>query len=429
MAIKIHHGPNGSYKTSGAIQDDAVPALKDGRLIITNVRGFTLERVLQVFPSLPEATEIINLSLESLDDMERMRTWFQWAPRGAFIIFDETQLVFPKAWREKDLERFDCPGGPEAASEADRPMSWLDGWTRHRHWNWDIVLTTPNISYIRDDIRMTCETAYRHSNLAVIGIKGRYKEAQHDAQQNRAPADGTIVEYKRIKPETFKLYLSTATGKSQDTSAGKSLFKSPRILLLLALMAGSIGYFFLSGGTAIITDGVGTNSNPGAAHKPVPAGPVVADTVRPDTPRAASVPSLAGEQGDTPSPVLSHPFSGLTLYIDGVVEGVREGKFRRRVLFKVVDQEGKVFSQTLEQLSALGYMVGYRGPCYVELFYNGWEGSAICQGSTPQPAQIASSPSSGGTPNHSPSSPPPSESPPGYELANATRVTVVSQSK
>ncbi|WNQ02423.1 zonular occludens toxin domain-containing protein, partial [Pseudomonas aeruginosa] len=25
------------YKTSGAIQDDAVPALKDGRVIITNV--------------------------------------------------------------------------------------------------------------------------------------------------------------------------------------------------------------------------------------------------------------------------------------------------------------------------------------------------------------------------------------------------------
>ncbi|HCW0923111.1 TPA: hypothetical protein OW404_005205, partial [Pseudomonas aeruginosa] len=24
MAIKIHHGPNGSYKTSGAIQDDLI---------------------------------------------------------------------------------------------------------------------------------------------------------------------------------------------------------------------------------------------------------------------------------------------------------------------------------------------------------------------------------------------------------------------
>ncbi|EZN80132.1 zonular occludens toxin domain-containing protein, partial [Pseudomonas aeruginosa] len=197
MSIKIHHGPNGSYKTSGAIQDDAVPALKDGRVIITNVRGFTLERAYQVFPDLPNTAEIINLDLESLEDLEKTRTWFQWAPRGAFLIFDETQLLFPKSWREKDLERFDYPGGPEAAHAADRPMGWLDAWTRHRHFNWDIVLTTPNISYIRDDIRMTCEMAYKHSNLAVIGIPGRYKEAQHDAQLNRPPADGTIIEYKR----------------------------------------------------------------------------------------------------------------------------------------------------------------------------------------------------------------------------------------
>lgn len=101
MSIKIHHGPNGSYKTSGAIQDDAVPALKDGRVIITNVRGFTLERAYQVFPDLPNTAEIINLDLESLEDLEKMRTWFQWAPRGAFLIFDETQLLFPKSWREK----------------------------------------------------------------------------------------------------------------------------------------------------------------------------------------------------------------------------------------------------------------------------------------------------------------------------------------
>ncbi len=124
MSIKIHHGPNGSYKTSGAIQDDAVPALKDGRVIITNVRGFTLERAYQVFPDLPNTAEIINLDLESLEDLEKMRTWFQWAPRGAFLIFDETQLLFPKSWREKDLERFDYPGGPEAA-HAVRPPHGL----------------------------------------------------------------------------------------------------------------------------------------------------------------------------------------------------------------------------------------------------------------------------------------------------------------
>ncbi|MFU3482843.1 zonular occludens toxin domain-containing protein, partial [Pseudomonas aeruginosa] len=71
---------------------------------------------------------------------------------------------------------------------------WLDAWTRHRHFNWDIILTTPNIAYIRDDIRMTAEKAYLHSNLAVIGIRGRYKESQHSAQDNKPPARDVIVE-------------------------------------------------------------------------------------------------------------------------------------------------------------------------------------------------------------------------------------------
>ncbi|EPO7864901.1 TPA: hypothetical protein SLV50_005966, partial [Pseudomonas aeruginosa] len=79
MAIKIHHGPNGSYKTSGAIQDDLIPAIKKGRVIITNVRGLTRERIFQVMPETPSSCDVINLDLEDLDDMEKMRTWFMWA--------------------------------------------------------------------------------------------------------------------------------------------------------------------------------------------------------------------------------------------------------------------------------------------------------------------------------------------------------------
>ncbi|TRO77367.1 DUF2523 domain-containing protein [Pseudomonas aeruginosa] len=200
MAIKIHHGPNGSYKTSGAIQDDLIPAIKKGRVIITNVRGLTRERIFQVMPETPSSCDVINLDLEDLDDMEKMRTWFMWAPRGAFIIFDETQLIFLKSWREADLKRFDFPDGPEAAKAAGRPMGWLDAWTRHRHFNWDIILTTPNIAYIRDDIRMTAEKAYLHSNLAVIGIRGRYKESQHSYKAFREVVGGigigsTITSY------------------------------------------------------------------------------------------------------------------------------------------------------------------------------------------------------------------------------------------
>lgn len=388
MSIKIHHGPNGSYKTSGAIQDDAVPALKDGRLIITNVRGFTLERVLEQMPELPESVDIINLNLESLSDMERMRTWFQWAPRGAFIIFDETQLVFPKSWREKDLDKFEFPGGPEAAAKADRPMNWLDGWTRHRHWNWDIVLTTPNITYIRDDIRSTCEMAYKHSNLAVIGVAGRYKEAQHDAQINRPPADGTIVEYKRIKPATFKLYQSTATGKSQDTKAGKSLFKSPRLLFLLALAAGSIGYLFLSGGTAVLTDGVGSASREAAGGESLPSGPVVAAEIPRAAPAAVRPSPMANESSDGLDFQLNHPFAPRTFAVRAVITANQDGKLRQLGQLDVVEPSGAVLRQSVGELQQLGYHVHVRGSCVVDISHPmGYRGTALC------PGRLASAPS------------------------------------
>ncbi|WP_236209243.1 zonular occludens toxin domain-containing protein [Pseudomonas tohonis] len=384
MAIKIHHGPNGSYKTSGAIQDDAVPALKAGRLIITNVRGFTLERVLEVMPDLPDSVDIINLQLELRDDMEKMRSWFQWAPRGAFIIFDETQLVFPKSWREKDLARFDFPGGSEAADAADRPMDWLDGWTRHRHWNWDIVLTTPNISYIRDDIRMTSEMAYRHSNLAVIGISGRYKEAQHDAQLNRPPADGTIVEYKRIKPETFQLYKSTATGVAQDTTAGKSLFRSPKLLSLLVLMAGLL-VGLLSLGSIDFGPAVTSRA---------PAVPATEDALEADPAPAQAVPDLArnllpgpvDNRPPAPPPVeLNHPFAPKAFAIRIVLQAHDNERSKSHGLLDLIDPDGGVLRQSFADLERLGYQLHVRSDCLVDIAHPlGYRGTAQCPGTTAQ---------------------------------------------
>lgn len=388
MSIKIHHGPNGSYKTSGAIQDDAVRALKEGRLIITNVRGFTLERVLQVMPELPSTVDITNLDLESLDDMERMRTWFQWAPRGAFIIFDETQLVFPKAWRERDLERFDFPGGPEEAAKADRPMNWLDGWTRHRHWNWDIVLTTPNIAYIRDDIRMTCEMAYKHSNLAVIGISGRYKEAQHDAQVNRPPMEGTVIEYKRIQPDTFKLYQSTATGVTQDTKAGKSLLRSPKLLALLAFMAILVVALLSLGGVSFGPANVAPATDADPADSPAPApGPLQA----PDSPSAAlRIPNVAGGKAAVPAPVLNnHPFAGRSFVLRGVIKAKREGKPVQLGQVDVIDDSGGVLRQSFADLYQLGYLIRVRSDCFVDIQHPlGFEGTAICAGTHPPDRSI-----------------------------------------
>ncbi|MGE4307159.1 MAG: zonular occludens toxin domain-containing protein [Novosphingobium sp.] len=393
MSIKIHHGPNGSYKTSGAIQDDAIRALKEGRVIITNIRGFTLERAYQVFPDLPDSTDIVNLSLESLEDLEKMRSWFMWVPKGAFIIFDETQLVFPKSWRESDLKRFDFPGGPEAAHAADRPMGWLDAWTRHRHFGWDIVLTTPNVSYIRDDIRMTCEMAYKHSNLAVIGIPGRYKEAQHDAQLNRPPAEGTVIEYKRIRKQTFALYQSTATGTHQDTKAGKSLFRSPKLVFLLVLLASLIGFVVSMGPLRVIGGG-----GPSGGHDRADSSPVVPDNAtaspsavvpaaRAVAPGAVPAAGFLGQPAAQPAALNSHPFADREIAVIGYLYDRNRGHF---YLFSLTDPQGRRIELNSRQLAVSGYHFKGKGECLVEARYQHWAGVISCIGRVPD------SPGSGG---------------------------------
>lgn len=369
MSIKIHHGPNGSYKTSGAIQDDAVPALKAGRIVVTNVRGFTLERVLAVYPDLPESASIINLDFDNTDDLNRMRTWWQWVPQGAFIIFDETQLLFPKSWKDSDLKLFDYTGGIDQAKIDNRPINWLDAWTRHRHFGWDVVLTTPNITYIRDDIRATCEMAYKHSNMAVIGWKGRYKEAMHLPTQN-VPSGDFVNEYKKIKQEIFKLYDSTATGTVRDTQAGKNIFRSPKLLFFTALPICILIYIFSTGKAnplAVLQNGGKSQQGAMVANQ---TGSAQNNTV-------SSVHSSSGSSVpvNTGLSTVNHPYANTEIYIKGVIYNPKQ------VLYLIaIQSESHILEVNSLDLRKSGYKVSYISDCVAKLAYQEQEQFIVCKG-------------------------------------------------
>ncbi|HCA1452954.1 TPA: hypothetical protein MNK97_005281 [Klebsiella pneumoniae] len=379
MAIKIHHGPNGSYKTSGAVWDDAVPAAKAGRVIITNIRGMSTERFENLFPDLPDTFEVINIDHQLSEGMERIRNWFHWAPRNAFLIFDEAQTLFPKHWTQKDLDKFDFPGGQDKAFEADRPMNFLDAWTRHRHWNWDVILTTPNIKYVHEQVRNTSEAAYQHSNLMLLGkwlkmIVGKdYKEAMHNAQENRAPTDGSnIVALRKIDKRVFKLYDSTATGQHRDTMAGKNALASPRVLLLLGVIAGIFGYLYSRDGTAMFSNPLGVKHAETAAVS-APAAPV-AD---PRSAQPVGVNPVPGQQVDQrPGVAQQDPFGGLDVTIKACLETQSKG-----VICQFQFTKGdRSFMQSTKDLKVAGYEVRALGLCAAELTFHGAKRTVVCSG-------------------------------------------------
>lgn len=243
MSVKIHHGPPGSYKTSGAIMDDFVEAVFEGRVVITNVRGLNDEaRVRQVlseeFPrrEIPATFELVWIDTETEEGIFAIQSFWNWADCGAFILIDEAQAFWPSEMRPSDWAPFALRGGVDAARIQGRPRDYSDAWTRHRHFNWDIVLTTPDIKLFHSKIRSVSEAAYIHKNQALVGIRGRYLEGMHLASSNGYSSDLLIVRTRKIPSWIFDLYKSTSTGVVSDTQAGLPFWRDPKIMGLAVFL-------------------------------------------------------------------------------------------------------------------------------------------------------------------------------------------------
>ncbi|MDO6785907.1 zonular occludens toxin domain-containing protein [Neptunomonas phycophila] len=381
MSITIHHGANGSYKTSGVVQDYYIDAVKSGRVVVTNIRGISRDNTLSVFPDMPDSHDVIYIDTDSSEGRALIATWWHWVPLGALLLFDEAGVNFPKRWRESDLKAFNYPDqyddgvlvpGIDAAAYAGRPYDWVEAWEKHRHYNWDIVLSAPNIKSLRDDIRNTTEGAYKHKNRAILGplFKGSYKEGYHDATTNGASAsDFYVIKNKRINKNTFRLYSSTKTGKHTETLNGFNLFSHPKILFMLGIALCSIGWAFYRGTPSIFTE------------KPPQAVSVVNNkNLSPDT--SADFQSLTNafdkangfsgsglsDRKNSISSNVNHPLSGFTAKITGYAYQPSADKYFYQ--FKISDAQESVFFSA-QELEEYGYTLKPDSKCHAQLRYKG----------------------------------------------------------
>lgn len=361
MPIKIHHGPPGSFKTSGAMGDDFLREAKAGRVIVTNVRGVSRERVLEEFPDLPETFDVIHVDDKSSEGRQKWATWFHWMPHGAFIFIDEVQDIWPKSWREANIRALDYPGGVDQATKDDRPKDWEQALDKHRHYNWDMTLTTPSYSKVRDDVKSIADMAYKHKDLALLGWSGRYIEGAHAADDSgKNASDFVNVQRKKVPPYVFKLYDSTATGVHSTTKSGFNLFKNPRIAFLLVVLVGSL-LFGLSKPLPKVLGGTG-GVDAASAGRPVAAG--------------KGAPSSSGAVGgDSLSPV--------SFNFDGRVEPFLEGEPFIIVSYKSgnvwrysVRHNGADFTNT--DLLDMGYTVKTGGACAVTLIKDKFQRVIVC---------------------------------------------------
>lgn len=376
MAIWLHHGPPGSYKTSGAIARDVLPAIKAGRFIITNTRGFSAERCRQHLKDkdIGEGFDVLFIDTDKQEGRDKLARFFHWAPKGAFFLLDECQRIFRPAWRQSDLDALSYPGGPAQATADDRPETIEVAWDMHRHHNWDFVLTTPNIGKIRSEIKEAAEQAYRHCNMGILGFRGRYKTIQHSCDNTGSSPSHAIQvhSFKKVPSVVFKLYDSTATGEHSDSAAGSSILKDPKLLFFLVLEAACLyaGFFHDWGNKSPVP------ATQNSASLPSSSDPASSGRVRSE--RSSSVSSVGD---DTRDPVDIYtlrggPFDGYRLVITGSVM-VRVGRSVRYDYFLELVRGDESVPVDLDDYHDFLSVRG-DGPCFAVVGYDGGTYRAMC---------------------------------------------------
>lgn len=377
MTISIHHGPPGSYKTSGVVQDYFIPAALSGRHVVTNIRGINVERTLQVLgeENVPDSFDITYIDTTVSKGRDKIARWFHWAPLSSLLLIDECSVCFPKKWRPADLDKLDF-GTVEEAKEAGRPHDWQEAFDMHRHYNWDIVIMNPSIKTVRDDIRSAAEGAYKHANMATIGVKGRYKEGYHSAENNGLASNIQISKLKKIKKKTFALYDSTTTGKVKDTTAGASLFSSGKLLVGLFIIAAAFSYAFSSGGLNYFTQERETTV-PTAAQiisQTNPEIPVESSGPTPSENRIFRSSALPREQANSVDLEEAHLYSEYSFRIIGFT---RIGD-TRNYIFKLERDGYKSIDIDSRRLKDSGYSLFPINKCAVQLIYEEFSTTVHC---------------------------------------------------
>lgn len=419
MSIKIHHGPPGSYKTSGAVMDDFLPAARAGRVCITNVRGLSDENKIREKLGCPLSFELIYLPTtdcdEAVDNRFKLATFWHWAPDGAFLLIDEVNTIWPVDLPVSQLAQFNFSNSYAAGGTSKRPERIQQAFEMHRHFNWDLVLTTPNIDKVHKVIRLCSEGAFKHKNLALVGLRGRYMEAMHMAEDSgRSSSDILSLRSRKIDSVIWGLYESTTTGTVTDTSAGFNLFTDPRVIGLLGLLT-VIGFFLFSfGHFGLLSDKkiptvASSMSKPATAPvsslSPLPSSASVSSASPQSLPASSATPLLArsvspdvspsrdaslvspGERDSFPriNSASSHPFEDFSFYFVG---SFKRGA-KRDLFFRLASDARGTFFVKSSDLERIEYRFTYLTDCMTIVYYRAVRFFALCDPS-PSGSHVAS---------------------------------------
>lgn len=409
MASSIFHGAPGSFKSASATWFEVLPALRKGRLVVTNIEGILpldeIETELQ--ETFPETAQLWRLSSQNEDGQNLWRNWYHWMPTGALVLIDEVQDVYPtestfkpescnykhidnyknlipEHWYKyhyQQLEKFKPENltsgdtddlGKELFNEHGHiiyPKTLKECYMRHRKYNWDIIVCTPDITSVHKYIRNVSQYAYSHKYFDGLASVPYYNRRPRIFEHNpkldgKAPTKGNTVVWKKIPVEVHKCYKSTATG-GITKGQGKNLLLNPVFAFPITMFALCIFYwlwYFTSSESDTKSIESSTTENVVSVKKNISA-----------------TDSNADIQIHNANPsFVKLPYGATDIFVTGIQEVKRPDRTHREFIFEFITDKYGTFSIDSYELASMGFSIQYFSPCNVLIKNSAIAYRALC---------------------------------------------------
>lgn len=204
MSILAYVGLPGSGKTYSVVANQVLPALKEGRVVVTNIplheekiRELVATGEIREFP-----TDRVAQQPELIED---------YAPHGCVLIIDELWKLFPAG---------------QKVNHVPEPFKKL--LAEHRHMvdeagrSTQIVFVTQDLAQIGAFARQLVEQTFLHKKLGELGLDGSYQcRIFHGAVTGQNPPKSTEIRtvLGRYEKRIYSLYSSHTMSKSAVAGA------------------------------------------------------------------------------------------------------------------------------------------------------------------------------------------------------------------
>lgn len=247
--ITAYVGLPGSGKSYNAVEHVILPALRDGRTVVTNL-PMNVEQVAEAIPS----ADLRHVELERIKDNPSLID--ELCPAGAVVVFDELWRLWP------------------AGEKVNRiPEEFKSFLAEHRHRvdaegrSMQIAFVTQDLAQVAAFCRQLIEQTLIHTKLGHLGAKGKFKvNICHGAVTGLVAPEARqlVTRLGSYKPEVFRFYKSHTMSESGKQGADESavdqrgnIWKRPGLIAMGVLGIGCLAF----GGTWVY----GVTQDPAAA--------------------------------------------------------------------------------------------------------------------------------------------------------------------